>query len=369
LPLAHALKQEKPECRIIYIGLRGDKLEGLQARYKIFDEVHFITSGKFRRYHGESFLAHLIDLKTLLLNLRDFFRLIKGFFHARRLLKQIQPSDVFSKGGFVVVPVGMAAHFQRIPIITHDSDAVPGLANRLIGRWAKVHATGLSAHNYPYPKESIFYTGIPIDERISKTASSDLEASKQALDVPKDDLVILVGGAGLGSLTINNKMVASATAIFNKYPQLHIFHITGSQHEADVKQGYANVFQPAQLTRVRVMGFTPEFYKFSAAADLVITRAGATTIAELAAQGRPTILIPAPFLTGGQQLKNATELESKKAAVVLPNDVTVEQLSAKIIGLLGNKTELKRLSSNISKLARPEAAAELANLIVRTAEG
>src|SRR5579871_6454125 len=87
LSLARALKQKDPKCRIVYIGWKGEKIEGLQERYKIFDDVRLISSGKYRRYYGQSFLANLIDIKTLALNIRDFFRVLRGIGEARKILK------------------------------------------------------------------------------------------------------------------------------------------------------------------------------------------------------------------------------------------------------------------------------------------
>ena len=187
LSLARALKLFEPTCRVVYIGLRGEKIGGLAERFQVFDEIYYVPAGKFRRYHGESLLAHLVDVRTMMLNVRDFFRVIRGIFSARRILKQIGPDVVFSKGGFVAVPVGIASRLLHVPIVTHDSDSLAGLANRIVGRWAVVHATGMPADGYSYPKKTIRYVGIPVDERIKPVSLAAQADFKRQIGAGADE--------------------------------------------------------------------------------------------------------------------------------------------------------------------------------------
>ena len=364
MSLARALKDEEPSCRIIYIGLKGDKLEGLAERYQIFDEVRYVTSGKFRRYHGESFLAHIVDVRTLALNIRDFFRVIIGIFKARRQLRLVKPDVVFCKGGFVAVPVGIAAHSKHIPIVTHDSDAIPGLANRIVGRWAAIHATGMPAELYTYPKDTIRYTGIPVDERIVPVTRQLQAQFKEELAVNSSDLVLLVGGAGLGSRDINDLILKIAPELLVRLTNLHIFHIAGGRHLKAVEDKYAASLAPGTRGRVTTLGFTDDFYKYTGAADLIISRAGATTIAELAAQQKATLLLPAAFLAGGHQAANAQVLQKNGAAVVLNDDVKPEQLLQEICALLEDDARRSELAAKLGAQAKPQAAQELAKLIL-----
>jgi UDP-N-acetylglucosamine--N-acetylmuramyl-(pentapeptide) pyrophosphoryl-undecaprenol N-acetylglucosamine transferase len=120
LSLAHALKKASPGCRVAYIGHKGDQFDSLAERYHDFDDIGFVNGGKFRRYHGESFFSQLFDVKTLALNIRDFFRVITSIFKSVKILRKLKPDVVFSKGSFVAVPVGIAAKLLRIPIVTHE---------------------------------------------------------------------------------------------------------------------------------------------------------------------------------------------------------------------------------------------------------
>lgn len=361
LSLARALKQTSPSCRVIYIGQKGERLANhLKERYQVFDAVYYVSAGKFRRYHGESWLSHMIDLPTLALNTRDFFRVLAGTIQSRRHLKKIKPDAVFSKGGFVAVPVGIAAARLKIPIVTHDSDAVPGLANRIVGRYASVRTSGMPM------QDKVLFTGTPIDERIKPVNDERQAAFKKELGIPGDAVVLLVGGAGLGARDINNKVLAIAPRLLETFSQLFIIHIAGLKHAAAVAQQYQNT-AAGQADRVRVLEFTPDFYKYTGAADLIISRAGATTIAELAVQGKAVLVIPAPHLTAGHQLKNAAELEKAKAAQVVNNDAVPDQLFEVVKQLLAHKTKRSTLANNLAKLAKPNASSELAGIILKVA--
>jgi UDP-N-acetylglucosamine--N-acetylmuramyl-(pentapeptide) pyrophosphoryl-undecaprenol N-acetylglucosamine transferase len=367
LPLARELKATG-RCKVVYIGLKGDKLEGLQKQYQAFDQVSTVPAGKFRRYHGESFLAHLTDVKTIALNFRDFFRVIAGILASRRILKKLKPDVVFSKGGYVTVPVGIAAHWRHIPIVTHDSDATSGLANRIVGRWADIHATGMPVENYSYPKDLVRYVGIPIDERIkpvSKAAQADF---KRQLGFLADDLVLLVAGGGLGAKSLNEKLVSIASSLFEASPKLRIIHLTGTKHEEEVATNYASNIGSELLKRVKVIGFTDEFYKYSGAADLVVTRAGATAMAEFAAQNKACIVVPSPFLAGGHQLKNAEALSRSGLAEVVPNDAKPEVLKTVIISLLSSRTKRESLAKKLGDTAHNDAAQKLAKILLEVAE-
>ncbi len=333
----------------------------------MFDEVFHVKSGKFRRYHGESFISHLLDIKTLLLNARDLVRVIYGTFEARRLLKKLQPSVVFSKGGYVVVPVGIASHLLKIPIVTHDSDTLPGMANRIIGRWATIHATGMPSEYYDYPKEKLVYTGIPVSKTFHPPTSKEIADFKNHLKIPINSKVLLVAGGGQGSKTVNAMILEVANDLLKKFPDLYLLHLCGKANQTDVREGYKDNLSADGLLRVKVVGFTDEFFKFSAVADLVVARTGATTLAELAMQGRALITIPSPFLSGGHQLKNAEMLKKQQASVIVKEDSSRADLLEQLDDLLSDEQKRKELASNLHKLAKPEAAQDIANILFKVA--
>lgn len=367
LSLAHELKELEPNCRIVYIGHKGDNFDSLNLPKNDFDFLAFINGGKFRRYHNESFLKRITDLKTIALNIRDFFRVIKSVGSAYRILRRMKVDVLFSKGGFVSVPVGIAARVMNIPIVTHDSDTVGGLANRIVGRWAVVRATGMPTNIYKKSKAKLEYVGIPLAEDIVRITPSLQAEYKNKIGAEPTAQVMLVAGGGLGSQNLNQLIIRTSKRILQNNLSLRIFHITGQQHLKSVQKSYAEELDKNQAERVVCLGFTPEFYLYSGAADLIVSRAGATAIAEYAMQARPCIIIPSPFLTGGHQLKNAQELVEADAAVVLDENTQPDEMAAVINQLLSNEHRRAELSINIHKLAKPGAAKKLAAILLKAA--
>ncbi len=365
MSLARELKHQAPGCQIIYIGHIGDRFDSLQEASHDFDFTAFIKAGKFRRYHNAAFAGQLSP-RTLALNIRDLWRLPGSIVSAWKILRRFKPDVVFSKGGFVAVPVGLAAHWQGIPIVTHDSDSLPGLANRIIGRYAAVHATGMPVELYNYPASKSRHLGIPIDSNIRKITPKLQNQAKKILKLPPDSTVLLVAGGGNGSQRLNDLMVAISGELLETNLSLHIIHLTGTRHEAAVKAAY-NDLPAAERRRVRAEGFNSEFHRLLAAADLIITRAGATTMAELAAAGKACIVIPAPFLAGGHQSQNAEALAENDAAVILSNDATPDELLAVTSSLLADDRRRFELARNLYATAKPDAAKELAELLLETA--
>lgn len=265
------------------------------------------------------------------------------------------------------MPVGLAAKIRGIAIVTHDSDAMPGLANRIVGRWAKVHATGMPAKFYRYPSSTVKYVGIPIDERIKKVTPKIQKDAKRQMQIAEDNTVLLLSGGGNGSKRLNELLIAISRHLLEANLSLFIVHISGTIHEAAVKAAYKERLPKNEQSRVKVAGFSSDFYTYSAAADLIISRAGATTLAELAAAGKACIIIPSPFLAGGHQLKNAEELEELDAVVVVDEAVEPDELLVVTSELLNNDSRRWELAKNLYGTARPDAAAKLALTILKVA--
>lgn len=294
--------------------------------------------------------------------------MMSGTLSARRLLKKLEPDVVFSKGGYVVVPVGLAAKMLKIPIVTHDSDAVSGIANRIVGRWAKVHATGMPPQHYNYPKDTIAYVGIPIAKDIKPVNKAAQNEFKKAQGIPESGVVLLINGGGLGSKRVNELVLQIVPQLLAQLPDLHVIHITGSLHEEVIKAKYETLLGEPSLKRLKVLGFSDEFSINTGAADLIIARAGATTLAELQLQQKACIIIPAPFLAGGHQLKNAEVLKQADAAVVVSENIDPQELLKLSLDLLKDATKRQRLASKMATLAHPRAAAELAEIILNVAQ-
>lgn len=366
LAVAHELKKQQPETKLIYIGQKGDAFGEVVATDALVDEAYTISAGKFRRYHGEG-LTQLLDLRTMALNLRDGFRVLVGLWQSYRLLGRIQPDVMFCKGGFVGVPVGLAAAFWHIPYLTHDSDAIPGLANRIIARWAAKHAVALDPSLYPYPTIKTTDVGVPVSPEYRLVTAKEQARLRQEIGLGTFEQVLLITGGGLGAARLNHATVLAAPSLLKQFPRLAIVHTTGRNHEIAVSEAYDASLLPRERKRVRVIGYTTELYKYSGAADLVIARGGATNFAELAAQAKACIIVPNPLLTGGHQLKNAAAYE-QKGAVMIVDELALQQnyelLSSAAARLLRDPAKRAQLSKRLHTFAQPNSAKELAAMLL-----
>lgn len=369
MAVAAELKRQKPSQRIIYIGQTGDSLGDIPAADPNIDEVFTVRAGKFRRYHGEGF-KQLLDLKTMYLNIRDAIYVIIGLCQSWRLVGRLHPSIVFSRGGFVSVPVALGAALRGVPYITHDSDSTPSLANRLIARWAAVHAVALPADIYPYPAAKTVTTGIPLQSSFVPVTPEVRAHYRKDIDVPASaDMLFIIGG-GLGSQRVNGAVGQIVPHLLREFPKLIVVHGVGRANEAAMQAHYAAELPAADQGRVRVFGYLDDVYRYSGAADVVVTRAGATNLAEFALQGAACIVIPSPFLTGGHQMKTAQFLEDNGAAVVLDETSVLEdanRLAKQVSRLISAPAERQKLGTALAEFAKPHATRDIVTLIVKTA--
>lgn len=366
LAVAAELKRLNPNTELIYIGQTGDKLGDIPASDKNIDVVYTVRAGKFRRYYGGG-IRQFIDPKTLVLNIRDALYVLIGIGQSLRLLHRIRPSVIFVKGGFVGVPVGLSAAVLGIPFITHDSDSVPGLANRIIAPWARLHAVALPKEIYAYPASKTVTTGIPLQSNFV-TMNQQLKSQyRQKLNIPEGVPVLFIIGGGLGAQRINTAVNLAVPHLLKEFPTLQVIHGVGRANVDMMTKSYSQELSANELGRLHLFGYESDIYLYSGASDLVITRAGATNLAEFAVQGRACIIIPSPYLTSGHQIKNAQYLADNNAAVVLSeNDIQADsnRLARQVSDLLKNPTRRDELASSLSRFAKPNATHELAELIL-----
>jgi UDP-N-acetylglucosamine--N-acetylmuramyl-(pentapeptide) pyrophosphoryl-undecaprenol N-acetylglucosamine transferase len=360
--VATELKKLYPDCYLIYIGQRGDNMADIVSQDASIDETYLVMAGKFRRFHNEG-LKQLLDIPTLIKNVRDFFLVIIGFWQCRRLLRKINPNIIFVKGGFIGVPVGLAAASLHKRFITHDSDAIPGLANRIISRWASLHAVALPIDVYNYPSNKTVSTGIPLQSGFEPVTKELQLRYRDEIDVPASAKLLFVIGGGLGAQRVNQALAEALPHLMGELPDLYVVQSAGRANEADLKNYYKKNLEPEEQGRVRVFGYMSDVYRYAGAADAVIT--------EFALQGKACIVIPNPYLTGGHQLKNADYLRSQQAVLVINETDLLEdpnRLAKQASSLLKDPVLRQQLAKNISAFAKPKATEELARLIMREAE-
>lgn len=364
LSVAHALKSYDSKLKVVYIGQKGDHIAAITHDYAAIDSVYRIRAGKFRRYYGKNPLLQLFDLRTQFLNFRDLIYFLIGIAQAWKLLGKIRPSAIFVKGGFVSLPVALAARLKGIPYMTHDSDVTPGLANRVVARWADLHATGMPKERYPYPKHKTVYTGVPVDVLFVPITASAQAAAKHHLNIQASRPVVLVIGGGLGARRLNQAVVDGIKQLLEACPKLFIIHVVGSGNLTATKRLYRHQLGSSYNRCVMVLGFVQHVHLYSAAADLIVTRAGATALAEFASQSKPCIIVPNPFLTGGHQLKNAELLSKDRSAIVIQETMLKDKLAKTILSLIKDKALLQNLGKKMGQLAKRDSASQIARLLI-----
>lgn len=323
-----------------------------------------ISAGKFRRNHFDSGLAKIMNLATLGPNARDGFKTIQGVTQALRVLRKFKPDVVFLKGGFVCLPVGIAARILNIPFVIHESDVVPGLTNRILSRWAAKIAVGFPVKSYTaFDPARLEYVGNPVRHDI--LMSHRLEGIAH-FELDETLPVILITGGSQGAAQINAVVMEALEALLGKY---QIIHQTGEGEIARVKFELSRRGKIPHFDRYHPVGFlTGDMGPALAAADLVIGRAGVNTINDSAALGKPTILIP-NYEMAGHQVENARALSRQGAVRVLDGaTLTPDQFVREIDRVLGSEAEQKQLSHAIRAFARPQAAMDLAKLVLEQAK-
>ncbi len=324
-------------------------------------KVEPIIAGKLRRYYKLSIFRQLLQLRTIVVpNIIDVFKMLAGTVQSFVKLLLWRPDVVFSKGGFVCLPVGVAARLLKIPIVIHDSDAHPGLTSRVLARWATTIATGAPLKHYSYPKDKSHYIGIPVASTAKPYPPSKQRETKKGLGFNEHEPLIVITGGGLGAKSIND---AAAHVMTDLLGFTSVALVAGKANEGELSE------KLGKHKNLQIHGYvSPDtMQKMLGAADIVVSRAGATTLLELAALAKPSIIVPNERLTGGHQVKNAAVYKQAKSIVLL-EDATLQAEPLSLVDAINatllNKEAMKRLSTNIHEFAKPNAAKDMMKLIV-----
>lgn len=323
-----------------------------------------ISTGKFRRYHNSKIL-NIIDPTTLIHNGKDFFNFLKGIGEARSVLLHEKPDVIFAKGGFVSLPVGVAAKMMKIPIIVHESDVVMGLANRKLSGFAERVCVSFPTKNYEHlvEAEKLIETGNPIRDDVMM---GDGDKFKKDLGFKKDKKTLLVLGGSQGSRFINNLIIDKIEKILREW---QLIWVTGDRDIDLISYQVENIDKELRQN-LRLYGFlTTEMADVYAACDLVISRAGSNVLFELAALRKPVILIPYDESAGSHQLENAKLFSRSGAAYLFRQDnLSSDKLFHQINYLFNNPDELDSMRAAMTKWSDLGSSEKVANEIIKVGE-
>ncbi len=331
--VANEIKNMRPESEILFVGSKS-KIEG-----RIIPQLGY----RFKSIWIKGF-ARKFNLSNILFPVKLLVSVLQSLFISFRF----KPIVAIGSGGYVAGPAIWAASVMGAKVILMESNSYPGVTTRLLERYAdEVHITFEDSKKYLRYPNKIKLTGNPVRSELGKTNKS--EALKH-FGLDENKLTILVLGGSLGALSIN-EAIADCVEELTKN-NLQIIWQTG--------KNYYDKYKKFNFAFVKILDFIDDMNKAYSACDLIVARAGATTIAELTVLGIPSILIPSPFVAENHQYYNAKSLSDSNAAILIKDPDIKENLKDKIIGLANDRNLLKTLGENAKKISKPNAANEIA---------
>lgn len=341
LAIANEFKDRHPNAEILFVGAKG-KMEMTkvpEAGYKI---IGLWISG--------------IQRKFTLSNLFFPFKLISSYIKAASIIKKFKPDAVIGTGGYASGPIMLAAAKSKIPSLVQEQNSYAGLTNKQVaGSAIKVCVAYAGMENY-FPASKIVVTGNPVRKDINQVEQRREKALTHFAFSAGERTLLILGGS-LGARTINESVLAGIDKLIDA--QVQVIWQTGKIYFQHIK----NQLENKDLRKVRVFDFLRQMDLAYAAADVVITRAGALSISELCVAKKPSLLVPSPNVAEDHQTKNALALVNENAALVVKDDEAGNKLVDEALRLVYDESRCEKLSQQIAKLAKPNATKDIVDEI------
>lgn len=343
--IGHALKRIDADTELLFVGAKG-KMEMEKVPQEGFEIVGLDIAG-FNR-------------SNMLKNLSLPFKVIKSFMHARSILKTFKPDAVVGVGGYASFPMLNAAQGKGIPTLIQEQNSYAGKSNKILGKKADAICVGYEKMEHFFPKDKIIFTGNPVRHKIAQS-NLTREQGQQWLGLDSNKKTVLVVGGSLGAQSINEAIDERLDELLEEDVQL--VWQTGKLYYEQAMQRTASV-----NGRVRVFDFIKEMDYAYAAADVVISRAGALAIAELCIVAKPVIFVPYPFAAEDHQTSNAMALVEHNAAMMVKNSDAKAELVKKLKKLLHDNAMQELMSKNLKALAVKNADERIAKIVTEIAK-
>jgi UDP-N-acetylglucosamine--N-acetylmuramyl-(pentapeptide) pyrophosphoryl-undecaprenol N-acetylglucosamine transferase len=339
--IANALKQKDKDIEILFVGAEG-RMEMERVPAEGYSIIGLPVSGFIR--------------KPTLKNLTVLIRLYKSLRKARKIVSDFKPDAVVGVGGYASGPLVKQAVKMGIPALLQEQNSYAGITNKLLAKQVKTICVAYNGMETYFPKEKIILTGNPVRQNLLEKHDRK-EAVKSFGFDPEKKTVLILGGS-LGARTINRSVMNNLGVIADSDVQFiwQTGKIYIDEAKASLQGGYKNIF---------VTDFIRDMGMAYAAADVVISRAGAGTISELCLLGKVVILVPSPNVAEDHQTKNAMALVARDAAVMVKDVKAEAELIGRSIELTSNEKKLKDLQAQILKLALPDSANRIADEVLK----
>jgi UDP-N-acetylglucosamine--N-acetylmuramyl-(pentapeptide) pyrophosphoryl-undecaprenol N-acetylglucosamine transferase len=343
ISIANALKEIEPGIEILFVGAKGRmEMEKVpKAGYEI---------------KGLPIIG--IQRKLTMKNLQVPFKLFQSLRQAKQIIKSFKPDVVVGVGGYASGPVLRIASRKGIPTVIQEQNSYAGLTNRLLAKRADKICVAYDGMEQYFPKEKILNTGNPVRKDIIPTADKREEAIRH-FNLSAEKKTILSIGGSLGAGSINNSIIKELKQL--ETSDIQLVWQCGKNYYQKANEA----LQHYNLSNIKLMDFINRMDLAYAAADVIISRAGAGTISELALVNKPVILIPSPNVAEDHQTKNARSLADKNAAIIIKDNEAQDKLIRETLDLIRNESKMQELKQNIQTFAKPDSAKTIANEILK----
>ncbi|MBQ7101230.1 MAG: undecaprenyldiphospho-muramoylpentapeptide beta-N-acetylglucosaminyltransferase [Clostridia bacterium] len=353
LAVAGEVRRQYPDAKILFIGT-AEKMEARLVPAAGYDFKTIQISG-FNR---------VLNLNGIKQNIKTLSHLLKSSSQAKKIIREFEPDVVIGFGGYVSGPVVRAAAKLGIPTAIHEQNAFPGVTNKTLAKMVDaVMLTAEQAAQYMQPKNPVIVTGLPVRGELLE---ADRDVSRAELGLDEKPLILSMGGS-LGAKAINEAMLE---VISNRWQANNctFMHATGKDCK-DFPERLAKKNVDLNAKNIIVRDYINDMHRCLAAADLVICRAGASSLSEFQALGKPSILIPYPFATENHQFHNAKALADKGAAIVIEEkDLTSAKLMQQIDTLLESPGKLDSMGRAAKSMAVTDAQVRIVEVLGKIAK-
>ena len=345
--IANAIKTQRPDAKILFVGAIG-RMEMQRVPAAGYEIKGLPICG--------------FDRKNLLKNIKVLYKIWKSQRMAKQIIREFKPQVAVGVGGYASGPTLNKAAAMGIPCLIQEQNSYAGVTNKLLAKKAEKICVAYEGMERFFPAEKIILTGNPVRQALLDTTITREDAIKaQALD-PAKKTILLVGGS-LGARTINESVLQHLDLV--RSSNVQFIWQTGKYYSAEI----AKRLQGMEIPNLKVTDFITDMGAAYRAADLVISRAGASSISEFCLIGKPVILVPSPNVAEDHQTKNALALSTKDAAIYVKDSEAPSTLLELAVKTVNDEARLKSLSENILKLALPDSAKIIADEVIRLAEG
>lgn len=345
--IANEIRAKRPDAKILFVGAEG-RME-MQRVPAAGYEIKGLPIAGFNR-------------KNLLKNIPVLFKIMKSRSMARQIIRDFRPQVAVGVGGYASGPTLNVAESMGIPTLLQEQNSYAGVTNKLLAKKARKICVAYEGMERFFPADKILFTGNPVRQNLLDCKVTKEDAVRSFGLVPGKQTILIVGGS-LGARTLNDSILGNLPLV-KQQSKVQFIWQTGKYYSAEIKAELARRGCPENL---KVMDFISDMSQAYAAADLVISRAGAGSISEFCLLGKPVILVPSPNVAEDHQTKNALALVQKNAALYIADADARRTLLPKAINTVSDLEKLESLSRNIIALARPNAASDIADEVIKLA--